>query len=214
MSKRSIKKHNLDFEKTLPYFIDHIQCGKTLSIKVIQRIDLHKGVFFTLLPSNAELNRLFEFPYGGIIPPVPYGNRSYRIEGHSERFHPQQVITMDHEFSEFIAAYTQRADGNCAVVENYMAEVDDPHVNIENVIMAAYGKEVYYILDNKSSVKEIYKTIRKSSEVWHSLAVLTETKNTIPTPLKDETLDRICDNAKFVVTGAYDGEAYIFWEKL
>ena len=24
--------------------------------------------------------------------------------------------------------------------------------------------------------------------------------------------DKICENAKFVIAGAYDGEDYIFWE--
>ena len=31
--------------------------------------------------------------------------------------------------------------------------------------------------------------------------------------LDSEILDSICDNAKFVITGAYDGEGYIFWER-
>ena len=213
MILRDIKKYSLDFKKTLPYFIDHIQCGKILSKKIIERIDLNQGIFYTFLPICANLNRIFEFTYGGIISPIPYGNQTYQIEGVSNEFHPQQVITMDYDCSQFISVYTKKNYRNFAVIENYMLEPEDPHINIKNVKMTPYANDVYYFLNRNNSIDEIYKTIRKSSEIWHSLFVLTQIENFMSIILDDETLDRICDNAKFVITGAYDGEGHVFWEK-
>lgn len=210
---RVIKKIELDFKKTSFYFIDHVQCGKTLSKKIIERIDLCQGSFYTLLPSNAELNRLYEFSYGGIIPSISYDNQKYKIEGVSDNFLPQQVITLSHECSDYISFYTRAKEKNCAIIENYMLEPDSPYVNIENVKIISYNKEVYYFLDKKNSAAEIYKTIRKSTQVWHFVSLLTEVKDSIST-FTNRTLDQVCDTAKFVIAGAYDGEGYIFWEKM
>ena len=115
---REIKKYKLDFEKTVSYFVDHIQCEKTLSQRLVEKVNFNQGVFYTFLPSNAEIGQLYEFPYGGIIPPIPYGKCTYKIEGILENFHPQQVITMGQECSEFISTYTKEGEKNCAIVEN------------------------------------------------------------------------------------------------
>lgn len=206
-----IKKHHLDFEKTIRYFIDHIEADKTLSQKIVEKTNFNQGMFYTFLPSNAEISRLYDFSCGGIIPPIPYGSCTYKIEGVSNNFHPQQIITMDRECSEIISTYTKETEQNCAVIENYMLEPKSPHTYIKNVKMVPYGKEVYYFLDKNNSIEEIYTTVRKSSEVWHSLFVLTRIN--IPLVFDDEAMNRICENTKFVIAGAYDGESYIFWEK-
>jgi len=208
--KRGIKKYKLDFDKTISYFIEHIQCGKTLSKKIVEKVNFRKGVFYTFLPSNAEISRLFDFSHGGIIPPIPYGINTYKIDGFSENFHPQQVMIMDRECSEFIYSYLKKGEKNCAILENYMFEPENLHANIRGVKMTPYEKEVYYFLDKENSIEEIYETVRKSSEVWHSLFVLTQ-MNAVLT-INPDYLDKICDNAKFIIAGAYDGEGSI-WEK-
>lgn len=213
MTRRDIKKYSLDFEKTFSYFVDHVQCGKTLSKKIIEQIDFHKGIFFTYLPLNVDLDKIFQFSYGGIIQPTSYTNKVFQLQGHIEGFNPKQVVTMDFECSEFISCYTKEFYCNYAIIENYMLEPEDFHANIKNVKMIPYEKEVYYFLDNKNSTKEIYETIRKSGEVWHSLAVLTEIENTLPASLNNDVLNQICKNIKFVIAGAYDGEGYVFWKK-
>ena len=42
MTTRKIKNHKLDLTKTLPYFLNHIKCGKTLSERVSEKIDFTK----------------------------------------------------------------------------------------------------------------------------------------------------------------------------
>jgi hypothetical protein len=185
-----------------------------LSKTIVEKIDFHQGDFFTILPKNANVERLYELSYGGIISPIPYGDKTYRIEGVSEEFHPQQVIAMNDKCCQFISDYTKKKHCNFVIIENYMLEPDSPHVDIKNVRMAPYKNDVYYILTKENSLKEINKTIRRSSQVWHSLFVLTQIENGVFTNLNNKTLSDICDNAKFVITGAYDGEGYIFWEKM
>lgn len=205
---RIIKRIELDFEKTIKYFVDHIECGKTLSKSIISRINFHEGHFFTLLPLNAKMDSVYEFNCGGIIPPIDCVSEG--AAGNLLNF--QKIETLDHECSEFVLSYLNNYLGGFVIIENYMAEPDSPHVNIQNVSKMIYVDEVYYLLDKKNSAKEIYEAIRKSSQVWHSLIVLSQLKS-ILSYLNNENINKICDNTKFVVAGAYDGEGFIFWEE-
>jgi hypothetical protein len=210
---REIKKTFLDYKKTLFYFMNHMGCGKTLAKKMSEKIDFFQGIFFTFLPSNAKLDKLYEFSYGGIIPSVPYGNQVYEMEGYPNGFIPEQVTTMDNNLSEFISNYVKKNAENCAIVENVILELSDIHANIKGVKMIPYEKEVYFYLDEKNSIDQIYKTIRRSSQSWHFFSILTELENKKMQSMNAYDLDRICDNSKFIIVGAYDGEGYIFWEK-
>lgn len=210
---RNMLKINLEIDKTLPYFNHHIACGNTLSQKVIRKMIFSHGDFFTILPENADLTRLYEFPYGGIIPPIPYGDKVYYIEGQSEPFHPQQVITVCFELSAFIKLYLGKQPKNYSILEAVILRSYDSNLDIKNVTMIPFQEEVYYLLNNTNSTEEIEETIRTSEQVWHFLAVLTELDRKPSNHLTNEDFDRICDQIKLVVVGAYDGEGYIFWEK-
>ena len=213
MMPREIRKHELDVVKVLPYFLDHINCGKILSKRIIEKIDFTKGSFFTILPSDAKLDKLFDFSHGGIIPPIPCEGESYHIKGSFEEFHPNKIITMDYECSEFMASFLKKNNENWAVIENYMLNPDSAYVNFQNVKMIPFNCDVYYFLNRSNSIKEIHETIRKSNQVWHFLAVLTRLKNDLFSCLTDTIIHQICENLEFVIVGSYDGEGYIFWEK-
>ena len=208
MISRKIKKYELDPEKTLPYFLDHIKCGKTLSEKIFEKVDFTKGSFFTILPCDIELERLFDFKHGGIIPPAPDEKKS-----NSEELLLGKIITMSHECSSLIFDFLKKKNENLAIVDNYVLDPESPYAQIKNVKMIPFNSEVHFSLNKENSVEEIYETIRKSSQVWHFLAVLTRLKDTVLSILTDEIINQICENVEFVIASAYDGEAYIFWER-
>lgn len=200
--KRKVRVYELNFEKTMPYFLNQINCGKFLSKIVCKKIDFEKGFFYTILPQNSNFDKLYDFEYGGIIPSIKQGTNK-----------PKTIITMDYECSEFIAEFLSKNDANWAVIENYLLEPTSPFIEVKNVKTTSLGTDVYYFLNKKNSEDEIYKTIRKSSLVWHFLAVLTHIKRSIPLVLTSSIIDEICKDVQFVLTNAYDGEGYIFWKK-
>jgi hypothetical protein len=212
MTARETRNYKLDSKQVLPYFLDHIKSGKILSKKIVEKLDFAKGSFFTILPINVKLEALYEFKQGGIIPPSPFGEKSYPIKGRLEEFHPTQVLTMDFECSELITDFLKESDENLAVVENYMLNPDSPYVEIRNVKMAPFNVDVYYILNSKNSVEEVCETIKKCGEIWHFSTVLTRLEGGSPSILTDQVLNHICDNVKCVIAGAYDGEGYIVWK--
>ena len=208
---RQIKKSKLDFKKTLNYFIEHLSCGNTLSTFFLDKINLEQGSFFTLLPNNAMTDQLYAFSWGGIIPSIQYGTEKYNVNGCE--FQPKQVITMDKELSIFIFNFLNNNQENFVIIENVIADVDDPHIFIDGVEILFNENEVYYFLDNKNSIKQIYQTIRMAGEIWHFLAILTHGMKTRTKNITKDEIEMICENASFAIASAYDGEGYIFWEK-
>ncbi|MCH9609383.1 MAG: hypothetical protein S4CHLAM45_05240 [Chlamydiales bacterium] len=192
--------------------MSYINCGKTLSKKVVKKINFQEGSFFTDLPANADLTRLYEFSSGGILPLIPYGRKVFGIKSYPEGFQPQKIKTLDRECSEFIADFLKGEGKNYAIVGNYMLKPDSPYVDIKNVLMAPFQDEVYYFLNKENSIEQIHTTIKRSEEVWHSLIILTKIDKSIPELLKNSFLNQICEGVEVVITGAYDGEGYIFWE--
>ncbi len=206
-----IIKCDLDFDKTFPYFIDHIDCGKSLSRKVAKEVDFSKGRFFTFLPFDAIVERVYDFSYGGIMPTVCIGNKFCLAE--NEEFYPRQVITADQSCSEFIKNYLQEKSENLAVLENYMLNSSNIKNKFECLSVGKYEDEVYFVLRKHHSLQDIYKSIRMCSLSWRFFAVLTNCKKKTMLCLSDSDFQEICDNLRFVIAGAYDGEGYVFWEK-
>ncbi len=208
--KRKVNKYELDHEKTCAYFVDHIQCEKKLSTKIVEVVNFSQGKFFTLLPNDANVENIYEFDQS-IIPAIPYGTQTYEIPNRTEKFHPNQVITTDRECSEFILYYLKLRKNHFAVVENYNLTPKNSHAFIKKVEIATVNDEVYYVLVSSNTVDEIYETLRKSNAEWHFLTILTKL-NYAPLNLTDDLILQICTNAQFIITSAYDGEGYIYWE--
>jgi hypothetical protein len=168
------------------------------------------GSFFTLLPDDADLSRLYEFPYGGIMPQGLKGR--IEIEGLGSYF-AEKINSSDEELSEFILFCLKKNNDRVCIMEDYNSTPDSPHVKIENVEMHAYENEVYHFLYSVNSTKEIKETIKTSNTVWHFLSVLSsvDKQNLSNSHLSLDDLNKICTHADGIIAGAYDREGYIFW---
>lgn len=120
---------------------------------------------------------------------------------------------MDNSCIHLVYDYLNEDEDNIAIIENYMFNPESKFAFIENVQMSSFNSEVYYVLYKTNSENEIFRTIRKSSLVWHFLAVLGTFSGTVPGKLSELDIENISSKARFVITGAYDGEAYIFWKR-
>ena len=198
-------KYNLDFDRSLKYFIDHINCKNFLSNKIVKAINFQDGSFFTLLPDNANLEYLYNFPFGGIL------KGSVRVYN-TPFSNAWSVPNIDKELSEFIFNFLKKNEKNVAVFEEVIWESTSPHVGgIVNVNVAILQDQVYYIATPDSPQTSILEDIQVTGVVWHFLAVLTQ--GNIPSKLTEQDFDTICENLSYVIAGAYDGEGYIIWEK-
>lgn len=194
MNNINIEKYPLDFKKTLPYFVDHIKCGNNLSSK-ITTINFQQGDFFTFLPDGSNLERLYEFSYAGVL-------LSFSLNKDLEM-----------HLTGFIEKYISNSSRKWAFLENLLVDFGSPYASIDNVKLISYDKEVYYVLGKNNDIDEILEVIRSTEQVWHFLIILAELNEIKSEYFTDEDLNLICHHAKFIITSAYDGEGYVFWEK-
>jgi hypothetical protein len=200
-----LKRYDLDFDKSSKYFIDHINSGKFLSEKIVKTINFQDGSFFTLLPENANLEYLYNFPFGGIL------KGSVRVFN-TPFSNAWSVPNIDKELSEFISIFLKASIDRISVFEDVIRKPKDPHVGgIHGIDVKLYGDEIYYFAKSNASENSILEAIQVTGVVWHFLAVLTQ--GNIPSKLSEQDFDTICENLSYVIAGAYDGEGYIIWER-
>ncbi len=65
---RQLYKHLLDFDATWKFTYDSLYDVNQLSSELLNVIDFKSGYFFTLLPKEANIERLYEFKTGLILP--------------------------------------------------------------------------------------------------------------------------------------------------
>ncbi len=63
---KKLIQYKLDCAKTLPYVKEQLIHGNTLSKNLYEVIN--EGKFYSLLPEDADLNNLYEFEGGCILP--------------------------------------------------------------------------------------------------------------------------------------------------
>ena len=98
-------KYTLDFESAYPYFIDHIECGKTLSQLVVESICFQKGKFYTFLPNNAIIERLNKPCFGVITPTNLYDADGHLIGPNPPGSHPDSTTKTITLLSSFVNTY-------------------------------------------------------------------------------------------------------------
>ena len=207
--EKKILKKELNLSETLNYFIDHIESQCTLGKVIIQNISFQKGQFFILIPENANLEQLYHFSSGGINPVISTKEIHY-VEG--REFIPNKRITTFQEVSEFIKHFLDKNKECIAICEDATRSKGDSHIELPNIGIHFYEDQVYYSLSHKNSLKDVYKIVRRSDNIWHSLMVLT--KCDCPHDLTMDDFLIICKNAQYILTSAHDSENCIFWEKI
>ena len=195
----------LDFDKTYPYIIDHLKNGHSLAQQISTNIDFRKGKFFTLLPNNAVLNRIYLYHQGGILPSLG------RLEtARYANFWP--IPNTDQQLIEFIYAYFLEHNSHELIIDHVIARTSDLHLDIKGTDLITYNKEVYYVMTSSTAYPElIQELIETTGQAWYFLAVLTN--HTLRKEIDNKAWKTICAHITYVIIGAYDGEGYIFWQR-
>src|ERR1700676_2054095 len=90
-----LNKHPLEFERLYPYFKAKLK-GNTLSTEMVNLVNLNDGSFFTLLPDDANLDRIYELKGGLVLPQYP------EMLGKDGKSTYQIIPTIEEEISEYL----------------------------------------------------------------------------------------------------------------
>ncbi|MBA3957780.1 MAG: hypothetical protein H0X51_05225 [Parachlamydiaceae bacterium] len=204
-----VKQYKINFKSTYPYFIAHINCGNFLSKEILQHLDFSKGNFYTILPTNASIQKITLFEEGGII---PQSKPLEQKEFYGKKCLYQEKSTTKKELEGFITYYLHANSLNLAMLEDVVREPTSPNVNIEDVRLITRDMEVFYLINHQTPASSLGLALARSKHVWHTLYVLAGGLNT-PDVFKEEDFMLISKAATHVIISAYDGESYIIWEK-
>lgn len=203
---KKLNKYKLDYDLAWKYTQDTLDEANTLSSELLKIIPFEDGSFFTLLHDGANIERLYEFKAGIILPDqqliVTENNGSYSI-----------IPTIRDELSELMLKTIKFEDDLCFFFDDVTRSPKEKHIDLFDARGLFYVDESYYMLNARNiSKKLIIDCLNTSNAFWHSLCVLTKTYFSTK-ELDMKKIHEICLNTQLIMVGAYDGESYIFWEK-
>jgi hypothetical protein len=207
---KKVIKHKLEFKSTLPYFKKHIGY-KTLGEIIIEKTNFEQGFFFTFLPHDTIHDRMYQFNQGGIMPFFSTGKKAITSSG--KVFIPNRIVTFDKGLAFFLLNFLKKKHSSKVIIEDTYAEPNSNFISINDVALYFYNREVFYVINEKTPLKSVYKVIRTSGDAWHFLAVITDASLQKAKKLLKNDIAEIVKDVRFIIAGAYDGEGFIFWEK-
>lgn len=209
---RKLNKLNLDYERTISYVRDQLSAGNVLSQELLHSLDFGSGQFFTLLPEDANLDKIYDFLDGCILPQ----NKTHEyIDEWGKKCSYTWIPTLKNEMSNLLFKKMTSKDSYACIFEDVVRQLGDRHLEFFDQHGVSYLDEIYYIINkNNTSQELIFSAIGKANALWHLLFILTEIdeSNVIGKEITLDNIKKFCKKIRLLVLGAYDGEGYLLWE--
>lgn len=208
-----LTKYNLEYEQAFKYVHDNLEGTNALSSALLRIIDFQKGSFFTLLPDGSNIERLYEFEAGVILPQNP--DIEYISKNTGEKNTYSLIPKIDDELSEVIFAKMISDNNLCCIIDDVTLTPEENYFDCLIPYKHHIDEELYYILEPASITSDLIKHgLNASNAFWHSLCIISNLnyKNIQP-ELSLDQIKEMCNQAQIVIIGAYDSETYIFWMK-
>lgn len=211
---KNLDQHSLDSDRTFEYVKSVLEEVNELSIELLENLDFKLGHFFTYLPSDARIERIYEFSCGGILPEGI--NKEITVLG--KKYQAEIINNLQNELKCFIINKLREEKYLSCILDDVLRDKNDKSLQVfqDNDSLKILKNEVYYLFNEKSADESLIdKSIQHSNAIWHSLCILyyDDSSKTKSNNLTSEIIKKIVTNAIIVIIGAYDGEGYIFWEK-
>lgn len=209
---KDLTRYNLEYKKSMVYLSDQLLAGNTLSHELLNMLNFGKGQFYTLLPNDAALEKIYEFSSGGVL---PQNEILEGVNNSGQKYYYSETPTIKNELSEFIMKKMMRKDTSICLFEDVVRLPTYPHLEFFHKYGLVYSNEIYYFLRKDMACEEtIISAINKANSLWHLLFIVTELEDSdsIEQSISLENIRSFCCKIKLLILGAYDGEAYLLWE--
>jgi hypothetical protein len=214
---KKLIRYELNAELVWPFFQDNLDGANALSIELLKIFKKEEGWFFTLLPEDANLEYLYRFQYGGILPqnPMNYGPIS-----NLGNFHYRENVCITDNLVNIIGDILQGDENISCIIDDVIRYSTDKKIREERDDLRNYiaysGRDVYYLLNkNNAQPSIIFESLCRNRGYWHALTILSKIsfKDYVGKQLEKYLLAQVCYNAQMIIVGAYDAEGYVFWER-
>ncbi len=214
---KKLTRHNLDYEKTIIYVKDQLDIGYVLS-EELNLLNFEEGQFFTLLPENVDLNKIYDF-FGGLI--LPKNETKAQTSESSGKVHEDSkwAPTLNEEISFHISEEFKCKNDYAGIFEDVQQELTSPHLEFFYEFGFSCLNQIYYFLSKKDASPElVYTAMSEADAIWHLLFIITEVDSEFIKQFRPgqkinlEHIKKFRDRIRLLALGAYDGEGCIFWE--
>ena len=206
---KKLYKHVLEYAKTFEFVTKSLNETNALSAELLQIIRSRKGEFFTLLPEDADLGRIYLFD-SYILKQNP------QIRSRTQGGKYQLIPTIREEMYHYLSIKMKESVGLVSVFDAFNLQFGcEDHTGFFEHFGHHYRSEIYYFVDASNfSAEVVQECLRISNVIWHSLCILTRVTSeyVLCKEIDFKQIQNMCAQVQLAVIGAYDGEGYIFWE--
>lgn len=204
---KRLSRIRLHHQKVVDYICQDVELKTEFSKYIIENVNFEDGIFFVDLPEESHFDRVYDFKTGGITLDIDLGaEKVENAEGNL--YSPRFFLSTDYEIADFIHKYLTISSKHYGVIDEQKIHPQMKCIDIEGIRSIEKNDEFYYILSGENSCRKIEQTIRRVFCAWRSFAVLysNDKGDNIRFP-------EVLEGIKYIIVGAYDGEAYIVWQK-
>ncbi len=181
---RKLHRYILDFERAFKYLQVEINESLSKHSGFLKSNFWNEGVFYTELPKNAYIDRIYDFDLSGILPAEDLIEEK-QILPDGEIYIPKCIFTTKQELKKFIHEFLKESEQH----------------------------RCFFWRDNKKKMLTNASTLQDISKNLFIIEprqpfVLLKSDQT-----KDESHDDDFYNFEYFIFPAYNGEACIFWTK-
>lgn len=194
-----------------------VSLERQLASVLLNRVDLYQGKIYAYLPPGLDDDSLKDFT--SIVFPTP--DDVPIIMDERGIIVPKSSAGRMH-LASFVRDYLLATPMPIALFEEWLSEYH-PENRVEEVRRLVIGREIcFYLIWKDTDEALIQKTIGKVITSYPPLVGVlsylkeeeaSEWDRTERTGCRAD-LEKIVANARFLITGAYDGEGYLIWERL
>jgi hypothetical protein len=207
-------------DSAINYFRKRLEYGLTLSKYILETIDLEAGQVTTAFPKQANLENIYKFQYGGILPTSPESEWR-EIFDNDGRKHIMKPLPMFYAYIEKnIRSFLSNSPRNICLFENAYAGASDGASRKYQSQIAIFQNEIYHlVVPGKDSNNNIEQVINESGTSLNLIGILTtlDVKYSMISTgqrLTSHMLKDIAGQTEKLILRAYDGESFLVWHKI
>ena len=211
MMEKQIMKTLLKFDEAKAYCVSCLSDGNALAKELLKVVNFDGGKFFAITSQNADIGRIYNFQFGGILPKNPLEIVVFQEKEYPARKQSTSVL----EFAQYLDGLLGNSKNLWCLFEDLVRSRSD-FLGKQTEENTAYCEEgvYYYLRGDEFSLEKGMHLIRYSNAQWYYMNVITsEPILPVQANLTIELIRNVAAKTINIAMGAYDMEGYVVWEK-
>ena len=184
--------------------------GHALAKKALETTPLSKGKCYTIIPSNVPESHTYKFMTGGVYSEINQKSTVVPVQNNS-------VVIV----KSVIKAFFDTSDRHCAVMEDVSSRPSDTGIQETSRPCLISGEEVYNFSSNQENIDDVILSLKQSDASYYSFFALlsldASQQQRFHHPrysIGEEDIALLASSIQGIIQYAYDGEGFLFWDRI